>query len=203
MSDITVALSSIPTRAKKLRSALGSVLTQTLPARAIVVEVDHDRRGAAWTKNAALSKVDTEWTAFLDDDDAFLPHHLERLRTAAEASDSDIVYSLPLVLDANGNEIPRQHDWGGGAVFDAEYLKRKAHIQTTCLVKTEWAKKVGGFEFITDSTGAVNDDHGFFLKLLEAGAKFHHVHEQTFIWNIWGFGTPGIPGNTSGQPNRW
>ncbi len=203
MSDISVAISSIPPRSKLLRRAIASVLAQTLSVRAIAVEVDHDRRGAAWTKNAALSRVDSEWVGFLDDDDALLPHHLERLRAAAEETGADVVYSLPLVLDANDLEIPRQWDWGGGPIFDPELLKRKAFIQTTCLVKSEWAKKVGGFEFVTDETGAVNDDHGFFLKLLEAGAKFHHVHEQTFVWRIWGHGTRGVPGNTSGQPSRW
>jgi hypothetical protein len=49
----------------------------------------------------------------------------------------------------------------------------------------------------------VNDDHGFYLALLEAGAKFHHIHEETFIWTHHGYGERGVPGNTSGMPNRW
>ncbi|MEU0467302.1 glycosyltransferase [Amycolatopsis sp. NPDC006131] len=203
MNDITVVVPTIPIRGKMLGRALTSIRQQTLPPAAIVVEYDHDRTGSAATRNRALAKVDTEWVAWLDDDDQFLAHHLETLRGAAAKYDADVVYSLPRVLDAAGNQVPRAHDWGGGPVFDSEYLKRKAHIQTTSLVKTEWARKVGGFKFITDSTGAVNDDHGFYLALYEAGARFHHVHEETFIWTHHGYGTPGVPGNTSGQPDRW
>jgi glycosyltransferase involved in cell wall biosynthesis len=202
-NDITVCISSIPTRTDMLRRALNSVLRQTLPPAAIVVEMDHERTGSAATKNRAMAKARTEWIAVLDDDDQFLANHLERLREAAIVTNADVVYSLPRVLNVYGDEIPRQPDWGGGAVFDPELLRRKAYIQTTCLVKTEWADFVRGFEFVKDETGAVNDDHGFFLKLLNAGARFHHVHEQTFVWNHHGVGAPGVSGNTSGQPDRW
>lgn len=198
-----MCISSIPPRGKMLRRALASVLSQTLLPEAIIVEIDHERTGSAFTKNRAMAKARTEWIAVLDDDDQFLANHLERLREAAEISGADVVYSLPRVLNAHGDEIPRQPDWGGGAVFNPELLRRKAYIQTTCLVKAEWAIDVGGFEFVKDDTGAVNDDHGFFLKLLNAGARFAHVHEQTFIWNHHGVGAPGVSGNTSGQPDRW
>lgn len=202
-ADVTVAVPTIPTRAKMLRRALSSVCTQTLAPAAIVVEYDHEHTGSAATRNRALAKVSTEFVAWLDDDDQFLANHLETLRTAAEQHEADVVYALPRVLDANGNQVPRQWDWGGGPEFDPELLKRKAHIQTTSLVRTSWARKVGGFRFIQDETGASNDDHGFFLALYEAGARFHHVHDETFIWNHHGFGVPGRPGNTSGQPDRW
>jgi glycosyltransferase involved in cell wall biosynthesis len=186
-----------------LRQAQLSVKRQTLQPFEVVVEFDHDRTGSAATRNRALERVTTEFVAWLDDDDQFLPNHLETLRAAATVHSADVVYSLPRILDGAGNIHPRAFDWGGGPVFDPEYLERKAHIQTTSLVKTEWARKVGGFKFITDDTGAVNDDHGFYLALHHAGAKFHHVHEETFVWRHHGYGTPGVPGNTSGQPARW
>lgn len=202
--DITVVIPTHPSRNRPayLGRALQSVMDQSRPARSIIVECDSTKQGSAHTRNAALERVTTKWVAFLDSDDWFLPHHLESLLGLAVREKADVAYSLPLVLGANGQVIPRQHDWGGGPVFDPEYLKRKAHIQTTCLVRTVKARAVGGFEFVMDETGALNDDHGFFLRLLAAGAKFAHLHEETFVWRHHGFGGPGREGNTSGRPER-
>lgn len=186
-----------------LAHALTSVALQELQACAIVVEYDHLRTGAAETKNRALSRATSEFVAFLDDDDEFLPDHLRLLRQAADEEHADVVYSLPRVINREGHQVARQFDWGGGYAFDADYLRRKAHIQTTCLVRTSHAKAVGGFEFVTDETGSSNDDHGFFLKLLDNGSKFHHVHLDTFVWRHHGYGTATQSGNTSGQPTRW
>jgi hypothetical protein len=201
--QITAAIPTIPPRATFFRKAVASVFAQNLKPVSIAAACDLDKEGSAVTRNRALSMVTTPWTAFLDDDDQWLANHLEKLHSAAVENDADVVYSLPRVMDRNGIRQRRQWDWGGGPVFDPELLRKKAHIQTTCLVKTDLAKSVGGFEFVTDITGALNDDHGFFLKLLDAGAKFHHVHEETFIWLHHGYGQPGTPGNTSGRPERW
>lgn len=186
-----------------LRKAIASVMNQTHPADSIAIAVDNYRFGSDVTRNSALSMVQTPWVAFLDDDDQFLPNHLATLMQAAADNNADVVYSLPRVMTPDGRRVERQFDWGGGPVFDPDYLRRKAHIQTTSLVRTELAKAVGGFTFVRDETGAINDDHGFYLRLLDIGAKFHHVHEETFIWNHHGYGRPGMPGNTSGQPSRW
>jgi glycosyltransferase involved in cell wall biosynthesis len=203
VGNVTVVIPTIQVRARMLAKALLSVARQTLQPDAIVVEGDSGRTGSAATRNRALAKVTTEWVAWLDDDDQFLPNHLERLTEAALKENADVVYSLPCVLDGQGNVQPRAWDWGGGPQFDPDLLRRKAHIQTTSLVRTAWARKVGGFRFIEDETGAVNDDHGFYLSLLDAGARFTHVHEETFIWTHHGYGMPGRSGNTSGQPGRW
>lgn len=202
--DITVVIPTHPSRNRPgyLGRALQSVLDQTLAPRCVIVENDLGKQGSAATRNAALEKVTTPWTAFLDSDDWLLPDHLQRLLDLALREKAHVAYSLPRVIGVNGHVIPRQHDWGGGPEFDAEYLRRKAHIQTTCLVRTRRAKLVGGFEFVTDSTGALNDDHGFFLRLLASGAKFAHLHEETFVWRHHGYGGPGREGNTSGRPER-
>lgn len=202
-ADITVVIPTIPPRERMLRRALLSVKRQTLAPAEVIVETDTEHTGSAATRNRALARVGTEWVAWLDDDDQFLPNHLQRLHDEAQRTGADVVYSLPRVLDEHNRVKPRQWDWGGGPEFDPELLRRKAHIQTTSLVRTEWARKVGGFRFIADETGASNDDHGFYLALLDAGAKFAHVHEETFIWRHHGYGLPGRSGNTSGQPARW
>jgi glycosyltransferase involved in cell wall biosynthesis len=197
MNDITVCIATIPPRAKKLRQALGSVVVQTLQPAAIVVEYDHDRTGAAATKNRALAKADTEWVAFLDDDDLFLPHHLEALHAAAQRENADVVYSIPEVPQRPDKRDP---DGRYGVPFDAAELRRRSYIQTTSLVRTKLFQETGGFQ---TPPGCDYDDWGAWLALLDRGAHFVHHPEVTFIWNHWGFGTAGQPGNTSGRPDRW
>ncbi|HEY9327716.1 MAG TPA: glycosyltransferase [Streptomyces sp.] len=200
MNDITVCIATIPPRREHLERALASVTRQTLQPASLVVEYDHERTGAAATKNRALAKVTTAWTAFLDDDDEFLPHHLERIRDCAETTGADVVYPIPRVPRYESGRDPM----GRYEVpFDEEELRRRSYIQTTTLVRTDLFKKAGGFQLPKDFPGCPFDDWGAWLALLDVGAKFVHLPEETFIWNHWGMGQPGVPGNTSGMANRW
>lgn len=209
VSDITVCIATIPPRERMLRRALASVVTQTLQPAAIIVEYDHEHTGAAATKNRAAAKADTPWLAFLDDDDQFLPHHLETLRGAAALNQvfggfPDVLYSIPEVPQS-----PTKRDPNGryGVPFDPEELRRRSYIQTTSLIRRSVFERAGGFQ-LPDRTmpgGAPcpYDDWGLWLAILEQGGRFLHVPEVTFIWNHWGRGEAGVPGNTSGDPNRW
>jgi hypothetical protein len=80
-----------------------------------------------------------------------------------------------------------------GAPFDPDELRRRSYIQTTSLIRTDLVRSTGGFQC---PAGSNYDDWGCFLALLEAGAQFYHVAEQTFVWNHHGR-------NTSGLSNRW
>lgn len=196
-SDITVVIATIPPRAKLLERAVRSVEGQGLLPDAIVIEPDPDHTGAAATKNRGIARVETEWTAMLDDDDEFLPHHLAKLKGAADEWGADVVYSMPYIPGAPGGV-----DMSGrfGKPFSGEELRRRSYIQTTSLIRTSLLREAGGFQ---RPAGSVYDDWGCYLALLDLGAEFFHVPEQTFVWHHHGYGRPGIPGNTSGQPDRW
>lgn len=184
--DITVCIATIPPRARRLRQALGSVAIQTLQPGAIVVEYDHDRTGAAATKNRALAKVTTDWVTFLDDDDILKPNHLERLREEVEPY--DVAYSWP-EMQGSGDPSPDRF----GRPFDANLLRVRSYLHTNILVRTKLAQEAGGFQF--GPTGEL-DDWGFHLALLDAGAGFIHVPERTWVWVVEGQ-------NTSGKGDRW
>src|SRR3546814_3322729 len=70
--EITVVIPTIPQWKVMLSRAMRSVMAQTLPARAVIVQADNDQEGSAVTRNRALEAVRTPWVAFLDDDDQFL-----------------------------------------------------------------------------------------------------------------------------------
>jgi hypothetical protein len=215
VQDITVCIATIPPRSRELRRALASVAVQTLPPSAIVVEYDHEHTGAAATKNRAAAKADTPWLAFLDDDDQFLPDHLETLahhvvdwlpRTDPSIGWSpDVVYSIPHCPGLPGDRDPHGRY---GVPFDPDELRRRSYIQTTSLIRRSEFVSAGGFQLpegrvLADGSPCPYDDWGLWLSLLDRGARFLHVPAVTFVWNHWGRGAPGLPGNTSGDPSRW
>jgi glycosyltransferase involved in cell wall biosynthesis len=204
-ADITVCIATIPPRVNELARAVKSVTRQTLQPMSIIIEYDHGKTGAPATKNRAIAKATTEWVAMLDDDDEFLPHHLQALHTTALSTGADVVYSIPHIPQIPGNRDP---DGRYGVPFDADELRRRSYIQTTSLVRRELFMSVGGFQVPKGLMGpddhrANYDDWGGWLAMLDAGAKFVHCPEVTFVWNHWGFGRPGRPGNTSGRADRW
>jgi len=193
--DVTAVIPHIPTRPNALATAVKSVAVQTQRVTAIAVEVDVEHTGSAATRNRALSRVDTEWVAFLDDDDRWLSHHVNVLLEAAELTNSDVVYSGCQVLDKDENEIPLREEWGRfGQEFSAALLREKSYIPVTSLVRSELACSA---QFGPPVGVEIDyDDWGFYVRLLDAGARFHHVPEVTWIWNHDGK-------NTSGRPDRW
>lgn len=188
---ITVCVATIPPRARLLARAAASVALQQLQPAAIVIEYDPGRTGAAATKNRALAKADTQWVTFLDDDDTMLPEHLHVLLDTALNTGADVVYSTPYVPQLGGPPTGPEHRYG--EPFDADILRQRSYIHTSALARTELMQAAGGFQH---PPGSPYDDWGCWLAMLEAGASFHHVDKQTFLWNHW-------DGNTSGDPARW
>lgn len=191
---VTVVIPSIPPRAKLLHRALDSVLTQRYTVDAIVVEVDRDHAGAAVTRNRGLAKVDTEYVAFLDDDDTFGTDHLAELMTfAAEHPWADLVY--PWFDVVNGFDPFPQYE---GKPFDPAVLEHTNHIPVTVLARTQVIRSAGGFQAIGPADNPC-DDWGCWRAMLAAGATIAHLPVRTWNWH-WhnDFG-----GNTSGRGDAW
>lgn len=191
--DVAVIMPHIPTRPNALVKAVKSAATQTIKPRDIIIATDLEREGAATTRNRALACAKTTWVAFLDDDDLWLPNHLEVLLEGARVSNADVVYAGCQVLDMNGKVMPRREEWGRfGLPFSAERLREKSYLPVTSLVRTELAQRA----WFEAPPGSLYDDWGFYLRLLDLGATFYHVPEITWLWFHHGK-------NTSGQPDRW
>ncbi|MGW6912600.1 glycosyltransferase family 2 protein [Kitasatospora sp. NPDC054939] len=185
----------IPTHLARVRSgmtkrAIGSVLGQTHPAAALVVEHDLARAGAAATRHRGLMKASTEWVAFLDSDDQFKPSHLADLLACAEATGADYVYSWYEPVGFGADPLPHF-----GKAFDPEH---PTQTTITVLVRTELAQAVG---FREPPPGALirgeryGEDFQFTVECIAAGARIVHLPRRTWLWNCHG-------ANTSGQPTR-
>lgn len=203
VSEITVGvcIPAIPIRMDMLKRALASVASQSWPPNQISIVIDHAGEGAAATRNKALKAIETDWVAFLDDDDEFLPRHLERCFVAAQQSGADFVYSWFEGINQDIFAVPNEDGeladpfavpWHEGS---EAYMRQSGNfIPVTVMVRTELIKSVGGFEDMAGSegSGATGEDYIAWLKLLDAGAKFVHVPERTWRWN-------GHVGHTAGR----
>lgn len=168
-----------------LARALDSVCKQTRPADAVCVAVDRDHEGEWTTRNRTLAMADTEYVAFLDDDDELLPQHLDALMARASKGDVDLVYPWFVWRD-DDNIHPNHEPVGFGRDFDAERLRGENFIPVTYLVRTELARFVGGFPAPGhDDCPGVMTDWGFLLRLLKTNARIVHVPERTWVWNRW------------------
>lgn len=191
-SDIAVVIPTIPPRQALLQRAIASVQVQSLPVGALSVAVDTERRGAAGNRRDALQAVDAgrrRWVAFLDDDDEFLPTHIQELAAHAEETGADFVYSW-------FDTVPMGHD-----PFPAEFLTepwwpdRPRHTTITVMVRTELAQQVS-FDLRASTPEFANEDWAFILECNRLGKISHLCNRKTWLWHH-------DSGNTSGLPTRW
>lgn len=205
MLDVTVVTPTIPPRTDRLAKALGSVWRQTCPPVAVAVTVDRDHDGAGKTRDRALAMVETEWVAFLDDDDWLYPHHLQTLcnfQQAVEHSGAqcDVVYPWFDVGGGGTDPFPQ---------FEGQKWDRdQPHLfPITALCRTQVARDAGGFFRPPVHTGEPWDTDGWsgedwpFWQAVNAIASIWHVPERTWCWEHWTDG--GRIGNTSGRGDRW
>jgi len=187
--SVGVAIPSIPPRSELLLRAVRSVSDQTYPVSQLSISIDHERLGAAGNRQRALDGLATDWVAFLDDDDAFMPEHVQKLMHFARDTGADYVFSWFEVVQ--GADPFPQH-------FGKKYdVTNPHHTTITVMVRTELAQEVGFFQPPDgDGAGGSGEDWNFTLRCIEAGARIEHLPERTWYW----FHNSG---NTSGRNDRW
>lgn len=200
LPEITVVTPTIGPRELQLHRARFSVDIQTYTGevRHLIVE-DENHDGAPITRQRGLDAVDTEWVAFLDDDDEFLQQHLERLMWAANEHDADYVYSWYNVI---GGTDPRPEEFG--RPWDPSDPRQTT---ITTLVRTNVAQAAGFLleggeteDLTSPDRHYAGEDWRFTKRIADSGATIFHLPEKTWLWYHWHNGTHG---NTSGLPKNW
>jgi len=172
-ADVTVITTAIPERLDTyLPRAMASVAAQTLPPMQHLVAVDYDGWGPAVLRNALVAASETEWLAFLDDDDLFLPDHLETL--LAHEDEADVIHSAFAVRGRPYWSWEDLHAQG------CSTLEPHNTIPTTALVRKSFFDDVRGFRSNRP------EDHNLWRMLRAAGARFVCVHERTWVYRFHG-----------------
>jgi glycosyltransferase involved in cell wall biosynthesis len=203
---VAVIIPTHPARASNgmLQRAVNSVWEQTRPPDAVHVAVDNEREGAAATRQRALMAASTDFVAFLDSDDLFLPKHLEWLLRHQEDTGADFVYSWFKVLQQFANGTSRILD--DDPVFPVSHYLNEFDpadpIETTItvLVRTELAQQVG-FRELDRGEANSGEDRYFTLGCLAAGAKIRHLRRKSWLWCHHQL-ADATPGNTSGRATK-
>lgn len=186
LMDITLVMATIPSRyglGGPYERAIASVRAQTFKPAKVRIVLDETGAGACATRNRALKDVDTEYCAFLDDDDELYPDHLKLLARCARLTGADVVYPG---YDCDDDQVRMF-----GIPFDADMLQQTNFIPVTTLCKTQKALDAGGFQEHPDVNGDPCEDWGLWLAMADKGANFVHLPVKTWRWN---------PGGTKGRP---
>jgi hypothetical protein len=203
---VTVCIPTIPGREELLMRAQISVMQQERQPDRVLVETDHDRTGAAATRNRLLERVDTDVIAWLDDDDWIKPSHLKVCMRAMENPPRvDLVYPVPQMV---GGRDPTAVTYQGvfptspwGLRFTPEFANHirqvGSFIPMTHLVRTDMVRKVGGFPpgRTLDNGRYQGEDERYLINMLDAGAIFEHLPERTWFWYVNKLSTAGKPGS--------
>lgn len=198
-ADITVITPTIPGRNTQLIRAMESVRGQTIkPDAHIIVNRTVDlsknvRQRISESRNQGIQAAHTSFCAFLDDDNAWLPEHLEcLLRTLNAVPGTDVAYSPCVPVDL-GNGI--ESVFNGFDVNNIDNLikvqKQRNQIDTNCVVSTYLLRRYPFEEYWKGSPArcsrhgtCISEDHDLFTCLIEMGAKFTWCPTATWMYSV-------------------
>ena len=191
---------TIPERAELLTRAVASVTAQTLQPDEIAIAVARPDEPAWSTRQRALDMVTADFVACLDDDDEFLPHHLERC--AAWQADTGADWQADTGADV---VFPWFEVVGGTDPFPGEFgtpwdPEHPRETTTVIFARRTAMVAVGGYRFadgdrLADGSHRAGEDSDLIKRMNAAGCRISHLPERTWRWHH-------HYGNTSGIPER-
>ena len=157
--------------------------------------------GAA--RNTIASNSQSEYLCFLDDDDLAKSELIDKLVTAAETSNADIVNCLNQFMDisrrsegiANTDNFKEKISYVplGGPLSVS--ITQNCLGAATALIRRSFFEKIGGY---TEMKGVGYEDYEFFLKASQAGGKIEILPEPLYLYEV---GLPSMISNTSVMKN--
>jgi GT2 family glycosyltransferase len=148
--------------------------------------LDKENGGQGSARNAGVAASTSEYICFLDQDDFYLPNHIETLVTSIPQDDRlfGYVYADLYEADGDGNVIRT------GVVKDhAKHPKRSIFdllrydmfvLPSATLVSREAFEAVGGF----DSQFMGYEDDDLFMRIFRKGYSNHFVDKAVTVWCI-------------------
>lgn len=198
MNDLSVAaVIPVYNGAQFIQGAIESVLGQTrVPPTILVVDdcstdgtvgivtqmavaeprlrliVMTDNRGPSAARNAALRAVAQPIVAFLDADDFWLPHHVERLAMALDAEPGAVVAFDTAQWLPDKAQAPNAGNVTHRLVSPLPWLLRENFItQSAVAIRREPALAIGGYR----EELRYGEDYDFWMRLALSGSSFVEV----------------------------
>jgi glycosyltransferase involved in cell wall biosynthesis len=198
IADVTVCTATIPTRVDLLKRASKSVENQTLKVKDHLIKLDSEKLGQPLVLDQIVKEATTKYVAILDDDDEFLPNHIELLYKKIVETEADLVFPhfrYSNLSDAGHLERFRGLPWDNN---------NPHQVPITWIAKRETILEVGGFSgdfdvlsFEVDNQGnRIGNDFNLIKKLSKANKHITNISEITWIYHV------GHP-STLGMPIRW
>ena len=162
-----------------------AALLEPVPGRAIRVLALPAPGGRTRALNTGLAAARGTYVAYLDDDDLYLPEHLETLVRFLDGSDEyraayTSVRQIEQVLGDDGRYRDGREITVYGRPFDAARLLYKNDIPLIGLAhRRALAEEIGGF----DETFDQFEDWDFLIRL-SARTRFHHLPVVTAVYRL-------------------
>lgn len=143
-----------------------------------LIESDQKKTGAARTRNRAIAKVNSDYVAFLDSDDLWTPHKLERQIQFMQEKDIAFSCTQYSVIDEQGNELVFLSE-GKDIITYKDLLKH--HGKIGCLTVVYDRNKLGDIQMPDIRK---RQDYAMWLKILGMGHKCYRLNENLGLYRV-------------------
>jgi glycosyltransferase involved in cell wall biosynthesis len=160
-----------------------------------ITYLTQENRGPSAARNLGIRRARGEWLAFLDSDDAWLPHYLaEQLRFLRSDPVLDMVYcdaTLQGAANALGKTFMQRCPSTGPVTFESLLVEQTQVITSGCVVRRRKVTAAGLF----DEEIRCSEDHDLWLRVVHAGARIAYQRQALLRRNV----RPGSQGSAPGR----
>lgn len=149
--------------------------------------IEQENAGLSAARNTGIAAAETDWVAFLDSDDLWMPNYLEGVdRALADRPRAGLVYVDAWRLYVDGRffrdtAMARQNPPDDPPVDATDFLRllvgRGNFIFVSTTVRREAIERVGGFD--TNRTSV--EDYDLWIRILAAGYEAVHAEGRLAI----------------------